>query len=142
MSGAERLRETGALALGRGAPRADSFRPGDASPLPPPPVVAAGELPGLSAAAGVAPSSSSDTLLRRVHMRNNLPRPWRPVKLPDLERRRGRDATPAATKSSTGVYYVDVTLNEVGVHTIKFQGDEGVIAASIVELEVQPSVFD
>ena len=54
----------------------------------------------------------------------------------------GTDATPAATKSSTGVYYVDVTLNEVGVHTIKFQGEEGVIAASIVELEVQPSVFD
>ena len=25
---------------------------------------------------------------------------------------------------------------------VKFQGDEGVIAASIVELEVQPSVFD
>jgi len=35
-----------------------------------------------------------------------------------------------------------LTLTEVGVHTVKFQGDEGVIAASIVELEVQPSVFD
>jgi len=54
----------------------------------------------------------------------------------------GTDATPSATKSSTGVYYVDLTLTEAGVHTVKFQGDEGVIAASIVELEVQPSVFD
>jgi hypothetical protein len=54
----------------------------------------------------------------------------------------GTDATPSATKGSTGVYYVDLTLAEAGVHTVKFQGDEGVIAASIVELEVQPSVFD
>ena len=54
----------------------------------------------------------------------------------------GTDSTPAATKSSTGVYYVDVTLNEVGVHAIRFQGDEGVIAAEIVELEVASSVFD
>jgi hypothetical protein len=54
----------------------------------------------------------------------------------------GTDANPSATKSSTGIYYVDLTLTEAGVHTVKFQGDEGVIAASIVELEVQPSVFD
>ena len=54
----------------------------------------------------------------------------------------GTDATPAATKSSTGVYYVDLNLTEDGVHTVKFQVDEGVIEESIVELEVQPSVFD
>jgi len=54
----------------------------------------------------------------------------------------GTDATPTATKSTTGIYYVDLTLAEVGVHTVRFTGDEGVIAASIVELEVQPSVFD
>ena len=54
----------------------------------------------------------------------------------------GTDATPAATKSSTGVYYVDVTLNEVGTHTLKFQGDEGVIAAETIELEVEKSIFD
>ena len=54
----------------------------------------------------------------------------------------GTDATPAATKSATGVYYVDVTLNEVGTHTLKFQGDEGVIAAETIELEVAKSIFD
>ena len=54
----------------------------------------------------------------------------------------GTDATPAATKSSTGVYYVDVTLNEIGTHTLKFQGDEGVIAAETIELEVEKSIFD
>ena len=54
----------------------------------------------------------------------------------------GTDATPAATKSATGVYYVDVTLNEIGTHTLKFQGDEGVIAAETIELEVEKSIFD
>ena len=54
----------------------------------------------------------------------------------------GTDATPAATKSATGIYYVDLTLNEVGTHTVRITGDEGVIAAGIVEMEVQPSVFD
>ena len=54
----------------------------------------------------------------------------------------GTDATPTATKSATGIYYVDLTLTEVGTHTIRFTGDEGVITAGIVELEVQPSVFD
>ena len=54
----------------------------------------------------------------------------------------GTDATPAATKSSTGVYYVDLTLAETGMHTVKFAGTEGVIAAEIVELEVAHSVFD
>ena len=54
----------------------------------------------------------------------------------------GTDATPTATKSATGIYYVDLTLAEVGTHTVRFTGDEGVITAGIVELEVQPSVFD
>ena len=54
----------------------------------------------------------------------------------------GTDATPTATKSATGIYYVDLTLAETGIHTVKFQGDEGVIAADIVELEVASSVFD
>jgi hypothetical protein len=54
----------------------------------------------------------------------------------------GTDATPTATKSATGIYYVDLTLAEVGTHAVRITGDEGVIAASIVELEVQPSVFD
>ena len=53
----------------------------------------------------------------------------------------GTDATPAATKSATGIYYVDLTLAEAGIHTVRFTGDEGVIAAEIVELEVAKSVF-
>lgn len=54
----------------------------------------------------------------------------------------GTDATPTATRTGTGVYYVDLTLAEVGLHTVRFTGDEGVIAADIVELEVLQSVFD
>ena len=54
----------------------------------------------------------------------------------------GTDATPTATKSATGIYYVDLTLTEVGIHTVRFTGDEGVIAAEVVELEVGASVFD
>ena len=53
----------------------------------------------------------------------------------------GTDATPTATKSTTGIYYVDLTLAEAGIHTVRFTGDEGVIAAEIVELEVAKSVF-
>ena len=54
----------------------------------------------------------------------------------------GTDATPTANKSSTGVYYVDFTLEEIGIHSIRFQGTEGVIASEVVELEVGASVFD
>ena len=54
----------------------------------------------------------------------------------------GTDATPAATKSGTGIYYVDLTLNEIGTHTVRFTGDEGVIAAETVELVVAKSIFD
>ncbi|MCH2670244.1 MAG: hypothetical protein MK009_10405 [Gammaproteobacteria bacterium] len=54
----------------------------------------------------------------------------------------GTDATPTATKSTTGIYYVDLTLSEAGMHHVKFQGDEGVIASDIVQLEVAHSVFD
>tara|TARA_A100001037_G_scaffold101805_1_gene92659 strand:+ start:255 stop:542 length:288 start_codon:yes stop_codon:yes gene_type:complete len=54
----------------------------------------------------------------------------------------GTDATPTATKSATGIYYVDLTLSESGMHHVKFQGDEGVIASDIVQLEVAHSVFD
>ena len=36
----------------------------------------------------------------------------------------GTDATPTATKSTTGIYYVDLTLEEVGIHSVRFQGTE------------------
>ena len=54
----------------------------------------------------------------------------------------GTDATPTATRSATGIYYVDLTLEEVGIHSVRFQGTEGVIASEVVELEVGASVFD
>lgn len=54
----------------------------------------------------------------------------------------GTDATPSASKASTGVYYVDLVLTEVGTHTIKFKGTAGVIAAEVIQLEVTKSVFD
>ena len=46
------------------------------------------------------------------------------------------------TRSGTGVYYKDFTLDQIGVHTIRFVGSEGIIAAETVELEVVKSVFD
>ena len=54
----------------------------------------------------------------------------------------GTDATHTATKDTTGVYYVDLDLTEVGTHTIKFKGTAGVIAAEVIQLEVTKSVFD
>ena len=45
----------------------------------------------------------------------------------------GTDATPTATKSTTGIYYVDLTLEEVGIHSVRFQGTERVIASEVVE---------
>ena len=54
----------------------------------------------------------------------------------------GTDATPTATKSSTGVYYVDLTLAEAGVHTVRFHGIEVVISTEILDLELAHSVFD
>ena len=41
-----------------------------------------------------------------------------------------------------GIYDLDVTLDQVGTHTIRFKGTEGVIAAEVIELEVAKSVFD
>jgi|TARA_B110001454_G_scaffold109631_1_gene103003 hypothetical protein len=52
-----------------------------------------------------------------------------------------QDATPTPTKTATGIYFVDLTLDEEGVHTIRVKGLEGVVAADIVELQVANSVF-
>ena len=49
---------------------------------------------------------------------------------------------PTPVRSETGVYYVDVTLDEVGLHAVKFTGTEGILAAKVIELEVAKSVFD
>ena len=43
---------------------------------------------------------------------------------------------------SNGEYYADVTLNQIGTHTIKFVGSGSVVAAEVIQLEVTKSVFD
>ena len=56
----------------------------------------------------------------------------------------GTDATPSASNDpdATGAYYVDLVLNEIGTHTVRFTGNEGVIASETVELVVAKSIFD
>ena len=36
----------------------------------------------------------------------------------------------------------DVTLDQIGTHTIKFVGSGSVVAAEVIQLEVTKSVFD
>ena len=52
-----------------------------------------------------------------------------------------QDTYPTATKTATGIYFVDLLLDEEGVHTVRVKGLEGVVAADIVELQVARSVF-
>ena len=44
--------------------------------------------------------------------------------------------------SGTGIYYVDVDLDQVGVHTVKIESTDVVIASETIGLEVGKSVFD
>jgi len=44
--------------------------------------------------------------------------------------------------SSTGIYYVDVDLDQIGTHTIKIESTDVVIASETIGLEVGKSVFD
>jgi len=44
--------------------------------------------------------------------------------------------------SSTGIYYVDVDLDQIGTHTVKIASDDVVIASETIGLEVAKSVFD
>ena len=44
--------------------------------------------------------------------------------------------------SGTGIYYVDVDLDQVGTHTIKIESTDVVIASETIGLEVAKSVFD
>ena len=44
--------------------------------------------------------------------------------------------------SSTGIYYVDVDLDQVGTHTVKIESTDVVIASETIGLEVGKSVFD
>lgn len=44
--------------------------------------------------------------------------------------------------SGTGIYYVDVDLDQVGTHTVKIESTDVVIASETIGLEVGKSVFD
>lgn len=44
--------------------------------------------------------------------------------------------------SGTGIYYVDVDLDQIGIHTVKIASTDVVIASETIELEVAKSVFD
>ena len=66
---------------------------------------------------------------------------WRRPSGKDTNGIAGQDALPNPTKSATGIYFVDLVLDEVGVHTVQVKGLEGVVAADIVELQVAKSVF-
>jgi hypothetical protein len=55
----------------------------------------------------------------------------------------GTNATPTVVGGSgTGIYYVDVDLDQIGTHTVKIASTDVVIAAEVIELEVAKSVFD
>ena len=57
----------------------------------------------------------------------------------------GTDINPAPTVTSgsgTGIYYADISLNQVGTHTIKFVSSDVVVAAETIELVVAKSIFD
>ena len=53
---------------------------------------------------------------------------------------------PTITKGSgdadSGIYYVDISLDQVGTHTIKIASTEQVIASETIELVVAKSIFD
>jgi len=54
----------------------------------------------------------------------------------------GTDTDVSESPSGGGVYVADVTLDQVGTHTIKFVGSGSVVAAEVIQLEVTKSVFD
>jgi len=61
-------------------------------------------------------------------------------RLPD-----GTDRNPAPsieTGSGTGIYYADISLDQVGTHTIKIASTDVVVAAETIELVVAKSIFD
>ena len=55
----------------------------------------------------------------------------------------GSNVAPAIqTGSGTGIYYVDIDLDQVGTHTVKIASDDVVVAAETIELVVTKSIFD
>jgi hypothetical protein len=61
-------------------------------------------------------------------------------RLPD-----GTNRSPAPsieTGSGTGIYYADISLEQIGTHTIKIASTDVVVAAETIELVVTKSIFD
>jgi len=55
----------------------------------------------------------------------------------------GTDVTPAIqTGSGTGIYYIDIDLDQIGTHTVRILSDDVVVAAETIELVVAKSIFD
>ena len=44
--------------------------------------------------------------------------------------------------SGTGIYFVDISLDQIGTPTIKIASTDVVVASETIELEVAKSVFD
>ena len=44
--------------------------------------------------------------------------------------------------SGTGIYFIDISLDQIGTHTIKIASTDVVVASETIELEVAKSVFD
>ena len=64
-------------------------------------------------------------------------------RLPD-----GNDRSPAPTvtkgsgAADSGIYYADISLEQIGTHTIKIASADVVVAAETIELVVAKSIFD
>ena len=57
----------------------------------------------------------------------------------------GTDINPAPTVtpgSGDGIYFADISLNQIGTHAIKFVSSDVVVAAETIELVVKKSIFD
>lgn len=54
----------------------------------------------------------------------------------------GNDSTPAPTNSSTGVYVLNLDLDEFGQWNIRWVGTGDVVAAIVKSIYVEKSVFD
>ena len=44
--------------------------------------------------------------------------------------------------ADSGIYFVDISLDQIGTHTVKIASTEQVIAAETIELVVKKSIFD
>ena len=55
----------------------------------------------------------------------------------------GSSVTPAVQAGSgDGIYFIDISLDQVGIHTIKVASTDVVVASETIELVVAKSIFD